>query len=217
MVWGPLTTSNLNKCWRRFGSILGSLVVYASGLKVASRLLQVWLNCFKLAYLNQSGSNLSQVGANMGLTWVQDEPTWSQLGTKMGPDWRIWFQYGCRLVQVIQPEAILTLPWGLLRHTRPEMPNLSQNEAKFISKMMKCWHFQRHRRAKFIGKCMSGSKSRKNDHEAKTYRFGGHLEAILASSWGTWEAFGGHFGRLGANLSQHRAIWSHLGANWRSP
>ena len=52
----------------------------------------------------------------------------------------------------------------------------------------------------FIGKRRSGSKSRKNDHEAKTYVFGSHLEAILASSWNTWEAFGGHFGHFGANL-----------------
>ena len=41
------------------------------------------------------------------------------------------------------------------------------------------------------------------------------LEAILVSSWGTWEAFGGHVGRLGTNLSQHKAILSHLGANLR--
>ena len=39
------------------------------------------------------------------------------------------------------------------------------------------------------------------------------LEAILVSSWGTWEGFRGHFGRLGANLSQHKAILRHLGAN----
>ena len=51
----------------------------------------------------------------------------------------------------------------------------------------------------------------KNDHEAKTYRFGNHLGAVLASAWGAWEAFRDHFGRLGANLSQHKAILSHLG------
>ena len=43
------------------------------------------------------------------------------------------------------------------------------------------------------------------------------LEAILVSSWSTWEAFGGHVGRLGTNLSQHKAILSHLGANLRPP
>ena len=43
------------------------------------------------------------------------------------------------------------------------------------------------------------------------------LEAILGSSWGTWEAFGGHVGRLGTNLGQHKAILSHLGANLRPP
>ena len=41
------------------------------------------------------------------------------------------------------------------------------------------------------------------------------LEVILVSSWGTWEAFWGHVGRLGTNLSQHKAILSHLGANLR--
>ena len=43
------------------------------------------------------------------------------------------------------------------------------------------------------------------------------LEAILVSSWGTWEAFGDHIGHLGTNLSQHKAILSHLGANLRPP
>ena len=38
------------------------------------------------------------------------------------------------------------------------------------------------------------------------------FETILASSWGAWDAFRGHFG---ANLSQHKAILSHLGANLR--
>ena len=39
------------------------------------------------------------------------------------------------------------------------------------------------------------------------------LEAILVSSCGTWEAFGGHVGSLGTNLRQHKAILSHLGAS----
>ena len=45
----------------------------------------------------------------------------------------------------------------------------------------------------------------------------GILEAILVSSWGTWEACGSHVGRLGTNLSQHKAILSHLGANLGPP
>ena len=57
----------------------------------------------------------------------------------------------------------------------------------------------------------------KNDHEAKTYQFGSLLDAILASFWGTGEAFRDHFGRLGANFRQHKAILSHLGANLRPP
>ena len=43
------------------------------------------------------------------------------------------------------------------------------------------------------------------------------LEAIFVSSWGTWEAFGGHVVRLGTILSQHKAILSQLGANLRPP
>ena len=43
------------------------------------------------------------------------------------------------------------------------------------------------------------------------------LEAILVLSWGTWEAFGGRVGHLGTNLSQHKPILSHLGANLRPP
>ena len=57
----------------------------------------------------------------------------------------------------------------------------------------------------------------KNDHEAKTYGFASHLAAILASSWGAWEAFRDHFGGLRANLSRHKAILSHLEANLRPP
>ena len=45
-------------------------------------------------------------------------------------------------------------------------------------------------------------KKKENNHEARTYGFGSHLEAILGSSWGIWDVFGGHFERLGANLSQ---------------
>ena len=43
------------------------------------------------------------------------------------------------------------------------------------------------------------------------------LEAIFASSWDTWEAFGDLLGQLGANLSQHKPIWSHLGASLKAP
>ena len=77
--------------------------------------------------------------------------------------------------------------------------------------------FKAPEKQKYIGKRKSGSKSRKNNHEAKTHQFGSHLGAILASSWGTWEAFRSYFGRLGANLSQHKAILSHLGDNLRPP
>ena len=66
--------------------------------------------------------------------------------------------------------------------------------------------------------------------EAKTYRFGSHPEAILGSTWGTLDAFRDQFGRLGANLSEHkkrslklkhidmeailRPFWAQLGVRW---
>ena len=43
----------------------------------------------------QHETDLSQVGANLGLTCAQPEPTWSQLGPKLDP--------------VSQPEEILRL------------------------------------------------------------------------------------------------------------
>ena len=50
-------------------------------------------------------------------------------------------------------------------------------------------------------------KKKENNHEARTYGFGSHLEAILGSSWGIWDVFGGHFERLGANLSQQEGYY----------
>ena len=32
------------------------------------------------------GPNLSQVGSNLGSPWTQLEPTWSQPGSKLGPE-----------------------------------------------------------------------------------------------------------------------------------
>ena len=87
----------------------------------------------------------------------------------------------------------------------------------FFQKLIEIDAFQAPEQQKCIRKRTSGSKSRKNDHEAKTHRFGSHLGAILVSSWGTWETFGGLFGHLGANWSQHKAILSHLGANLSPP
>ena len=43
------------------------------------------------------------------------------------------------------------------------------------------------------------------------------LEAIWVATWGTWRALGGEVGRLVTNLSQHKAILSHLGANLSPP
>ena len=57
----------------------------------------------------------------------------------------------------------------------------------------------------------------KTTMKLKHINFESILEAFLASSWGTWEVFRGHFGRLGANLSQHKAILSHLGNNLKPP
>ena len=54
--------------------------------------------------------------------------------------------------------------------------------------------------------------------------FRSHVGVFWGPSWGLWrfrlevwepflEAFGGHVGRLGTNLSQHKAILSHLGGH----
>ena len=148
----------------------------------------------------QHGPNLSQVGANLG----QHGANLSQLGVQIGSN-----RPSCSNHE------------GILRPLGAYTTSDAKNDPKMIEicskKMTKIDAFKAPEKPKYIGKRMSGSKSRKNDHEAKTYRFGSHPGAILASSWGAWEAFRGHFGRLGANLSQHKAILSHLGANLRPP
>ena len=139
------------------------------------------------------GSNLSQLGANLGPCWVQigsSRPSCSNLEAILRP-------LGAYTTQDAKND--------------PKIIEICSNNGPklMLSKLPKS--------KKTFGKRRSGSKSRKNDHEAKTYQFGSHLGAILASSWGTWEAFGGLLGHLGANLSQHKPILSHLGANLRPP
>ena len=56
--------------------------------------------------------------------------------------------------------------------------------------------------------------SRKNDHEAKTYRFGTSLEPFWLHL-GPGRSFGAFLGFMG--LSQHKAILSHLGTNLKPP
>ena len=77
------------------------------------------------------------------------------------------------------------------------MPKMIQNSLEFVSKIAKIDALQAPEKQKFIGKRKSGSKSRKNDQEAKTYRcgsyLGGHLGLILGylgSLWGPCWASG---------------------------
>ena len=123
--------------------------------------------------------------ADVGICWLQEASSWLQDGSRSLYVGSSWLQDAKNGLKMIE----------------------------ICSKIIKIDVFQATEKPKYIGKLKSGSKSRKNDHEAKTYQFGSHLGAILASSWGTWETFGGHFRHLGSNLSQHKAILSHLGAN----
>ena len=142
--------------------------------------------------------------------WGQHEANLSQLGANLGP---CWVQIGssrpsCNHEGMLRPLGAYTT------QDAKNDPNIIKICSKTLTKLDA---FKTPEKQKHSGKHRSGSKSRKKDHEAKTYRFESHLGAILASSWGAWVAFGGHFGRLGANLSQHKVILSHLGANLRPP
>ena len=118
-------------------------------------------------------------------------------------------------------QTILQQSWGYLETSwgihDPRCQKWLKNHRILFQKVSKIDAFKAPEKQKYIGKRKSGSKSRKNDYEAKTCQFGSHLGAILASCWGTWYAFRGHFGRLRANLSQYKAILSQLGTNLKLP
>ena len=143
-------------------------------------------------------------------TWVQHGPNLSQLGTNLVP---CWVQIGSSRPFYSNHEGI-SRPLGI---HNPRCQKRHKNRRILFQKVTEIGAFKAPEKQKNVRKRRSGNKSRKNDHEAKTHQFGSHLGAILASSRGTWEAFRGHFGRLGANWSQHKAILSHLGANLRPP
>ena len=84
-----------------------------------------------------------------------------------------------------------------------------------FQKLTKIDAFQATEKQQFNGKRKQIAKKR--FRKLKHIDVAAILEAILVSSWGTWEAFGGHVGRLWTNLSQHKAILSHLGANLKPP
>ena len=50
---------------------------------------------------------------------------------------------------------------------------------------------------KFIGNVGPEANRKKKSRKLKHIDVEAILEAILVSSWGTWEAFGGHVGHLG--------------------
>ena len=144
-------------------------------------------------------------------TWGQDGANLIQLGANLGP---CWVQIGSSRPSCSNYEGILRPLWP---YTTQDVKNNPNNCRILFQKVSKIDAFKAPEKQKYIGKLRAGSKSRKNNHEAKTYQFGSHLGAVLALSWGTWEGFAGHFGRLGANLSQHKAILRHLGANLKPP
>ena len=65
--------SLFNRVWKGLGRDLEGL-----GLAQGRLGTRIWA---------QHGSNLRQVGGNLGPLWVQPEPTWSQLGSMLDSDW----------------------------------------------------------------------------------------------------------------------------------
>ena len=135
-------------------------------------------------------------------TWVQHEPSLSQVGANLGP---CWVQRGSSRSSCSNYEGILRPLWA---YTTQDAKNHPKFCRILFQKVSKIGIFKAPEKQFFIGKRRSGSKSRKNDHEAKPYQFGRNLGAIfglgvlgrpLEAIWGVW--------------SQHKAISSHLGAN----
>ena len=143
-------------------------------------------------------------------TWGQHGPNLNQLGANLGP---CWVQIGSSKPSCSYHEGILR-PLGA--YTTQDAKN-DPKIVKFCSKKCQKLMLSKLPKHKKTLENVGLEANREKTTMKLKHQFGSHLGAILASSWGTWEAFRGHFGRPGANLNQHKAILSHLGANLRPP
>ena len=157
-------------------------------------------------------------GSKMGPTWAKLEPTLgqhgpnlSQLGANLGPCW----------VQIGSSRPSCSHHEGILRPLGACPAQDAKNDSKIIEfssnngpKLM----LSKFPKSTYTLENVGPEANReKTTMKLKHIDVEAILEAILASCWGTWEAFGGHVGCLGSNLSQHKAILSHLGANLGPP
>ena len=154
---------------------------------------------------------------DLGPTWAQLEPTWiqhgpnlSQLGANLVP---CWVQIGSSRPSCSNYEGILRPLWAYTTQDAKNDPKIVECCSKKCQKLM----LSKLPKSKNTLENVGLEANREKTPMKLTHINFEHLGAILASSWGTWEAFRGHFGRLGANLSQHKAILSHLGANLKPP
>ncbi len=143
--------------------------------------------------------------------WAQHGPNLSQLGANLGP---CWVQIGSSRPSCSNHEGIVTPLWAYTIQDAKNDPKIVEFCSKKYQKLM----LSKLRKSKNTLENVGPEANReKKTRKPKHIDVEAILEAILVSSWGTWEAFGGHVGRLGTNLSQHKAILSHLGVNLRPP
>ena len=142
-------------------------------------------------------------------TWGQHGPNLSQLGANLGPCW----------VQIGSSRPSCSNHEGILRPLGAYTTQDAKNDPKFIGisskNSQKLMHSKLPKSKNSLEHVGPEANREKKTRKLKHIDVEAILEAILVSSWGTWEAFGGHVGHLGTNLSQHKAILSHLGANLR--
>ena len=93
------------------------------------------------------------------------------------------------------------------------MFKMSENSSVLLPKLVKIDAFPAPEKQKTLENASPEANFEKTTMKPKHI----DLEAILEPFWVTWEAYGGLPRHLGANLSQHKPILSHLGANLRPP
>ena len=140
-------------------------------------------------------------------TWGQHGPNLIQLGANLGPCW----------VQIGSNRPFCSNHEGILRPLEAYTTQDAKNDPKvIIIYSKKCQKLM-------LSKLPKSNISLENvgpeaNREKTTMKLKPiNFESILEPFWPhlgvLGRALGGHFGRLGANLSQHKAILSHLGAN----
>ena len=147
----------------------------------------------------------------MDPTWVQHGSNLSQLGANLTP---CWVQIGSSRPSCSNYEGILRPLWASTTQDAKNNPRIVEFCSKKYQKLM---HTKLPTSKNTLENVGPEANREKTTMKLKHINF----EPILEPFWPHLGVLGrpleAIFGCLGSNLSQHKAILSHLGANLRPP